>query len=57
MLLSDWRSAGKTFDYNGLGTLGTTSPKAPLWPQMLAMAVLGTTLLTISVLRFRKSLD
>jgi len=28
-----------------------------LWPQMLAMAVLGSLLLTISVLRFRKSLD
>jgi ABC-2 type transport system permease protein len=30
---------------------------AVLWPQMLAMAALGATLLTISVLRFRKSLD
>lgn len=28
-----------------------------LWPQMLAMAILGVSLLTISVLRFRKSLD
>jgi len=28
-----------------------------LWPQMAAMAVLGTLLLTVSVLRFRKSLD
>ena len=28
-----------------------------LWPQMLAMAVLGTTMMAISVLRFRKSLD
>ena len=28
-----------------------------LWPQMLAMAVLGSLLLTISVLRCRKSLD
>ncbi len=28
-----------------------------LWPQMAAMAVLGTALLTVSVLRFRKSLD
>jgi ABC-2 type transport system permease protein len=28
-----------------------------LWPQMLAMAVIGATLLTVSVLRFRKSLD
>ena len=28
-----------------------------LWPQMAAMAVLGSLLLTISVLRFRKSLD
>jgi ABC-2 type transport system permease protein len=28
-----------------------------LWPQMLAMAVLGVSLLTISVLRFHKALD
>lgn len=28
-----------------------------LWPQMLALAAIGLTLLTISVLRFRKSLD
>ncbi|MDO8654455.1 MAG: ABC transporter permease [Undibacterium sp.] len=28
-----------------------------LWPQMLALAVIGFVLLTISVLRFRKSLD
>jgi ABC-2 type transport system permease protein len=28
-----------------------------LWPQMLAMAVLGAAMLTISVFRFRKSLD
>jgi len=28
-----------------------------LWPQMAAMAALGVTLLTISVLRFHKSLD
>src|SRR5271166_426936 len=28
-----------------------------LWPQMLALAALGLALLTISVLRFRKSLD
>lgn len=28
-----------------------------LWPQMLAMAGLGAALLTVSVLRFRKSLD
>ncbi len=28
-----------------------------LWPQMLALAALGFALLTISVLRFRKSLD
>jgi ABC-2 type transport system permease protein len=28
-----------------------------LWPQMAAMAALGGTLLTVSVLRFRKSLD
>ena len=28
-----------------------------LWPQMAAMAVLGTALLAVSVLRFRKSLD
>lgn len=28
-----------------------------LWPQMLAMAVLGTTLLTAAVLRFHKALD
>jgi len=28
-----------------------------LWPQMAAMAVLGTALLGVSVLRFRKSLD
>jgi drug efflux transport system permease protein len=28
-----------------------------LWPQMLAMAVIGATVLSISVLRFRKSLD
>jgi len=28
-----------------------------LWPQMLAMGLLGTVLLSASVLRFRKSLD
>jgi drug efflux transport system permease protein len=28
-----------------------------LWPQMLALAGLGVALLTMSVLRFRKSLD
>lgn len=28
-----------------------------LWPQMLAMAVIGGTMVTVSVLRFRKSLD
>jgi ABC-2 type transport system permease protein len=28
-----------------------------LWPQMAAMAVLGVTLLTVSVLRFHKALD
>ncbi len=28
-----------------------------LWPQMLALAALGVVLLTVSVLRFRKSLD
>ncbi len=28
-----------------------------LWPQMLAMSMLGAALLTISILRFRKSLD
>ena len=28
-----------------------------LWPDMLAMALIGTTLLTISILRFRKTLD
>ena len=28
-----------------------------LWPQLLAMALLGSLMLTISVLRFRKSLD
>jgi ABC-2 type transport system permease protein len=28
-----------------------------LWPQMLAMAVIGATMLTVSVFRFRKSLD
>jgi ABC-2 type transport system permease protein len=28
-----------------------------LWPQMLAMAVIGATMLAVSVLRFRKSLD
>jgi ABC-2 type transport system permease protein len=28
-----------------------------LWPQMLALAAIGLTLLTLSVLRFRKSLD
>jgi ABC-2 type transport system permease protein len=28
-----------------------------LWPQMTAMAVLGVTLLTVSVFRFRKALD
>jgi len=28
-----------------------------LWPQMAAMAGLGTALLAVSVLRFRKSLD
>jgi ABC-2 type transport system permease protein len=30
---------------------------AVLWPQMLALAVLGVALLTTSILRFRKSLD
>jgi ABC-2 type transport system permease protein len=30
---------------------------AVLWPQMLALAALGIVLLTMSVLRFRKSLD
>jgi ABC-2 type transport system permease protein len=28
-----------------------------LWPQMLAMAALGISLLTIAVLRFHKALD
>ena len=28
-----------------------------LWPQMLAMAVLGIGLLTVAVLRFHKALD
>jgi ABC-2 type transport system permease protein len=28
-----------------------------LWPQMLAMAVIGATVLGVSVFRFRKSLD
>jgi hypothetical protein len=28
-----------------------------LWPQMLAMAASGITLLTIAVLRFHKALD
>jgi len=28
-----------------------------LWPQMLALAALGIVLLSLSVLRFRKSLD
>jgi len=28
-----------------------------LWPQMVAMAVLGFTMLTLSVFRFQKSLD
>ncbi len=28
-----------------------------LWPQMLAMAVIGATVLSVSILRFRKSLD
>jgi ABC-2 type transport system permease protein len=28
-----------------------------LWPQMLAMAFLGTVLLTSAVLRFHKALD
>ena len=28
-----------------------------LWPQMLAMAVIGATVLSVSVFRFRKSLD
>ena len=28
-----------------------------LWPQMLAMAALGFTLLTVAVLRFHKALD
>jgi len=28
-----------------------------LWPQMLAMAVIATTVLSVSVFRFRKSLD
>jgi ABC-2 type transport system permease protein len=30
---------------------------AVLWPQMLALAVLGAALLTACILRFRKSLD
>ena len=30
---------------------------AVLWPQMLAMAVIGVTMLTVSMARFRKSLD
>ena len=30
---------------------------ADLWPQMTSMAVLGVALLTLSILRFRKSLD
>jgi ABC-2 type transport system permease protein len=30
---------------------------AELWPDLLAMAVIALTLLTLSVLRFRKSLD
>ena len=28
-----------------------------LWPQLVALAVLATVLLTISILRFRKALD
>jgi ABC-2 type transport system permease protein len=28
-----------------------------LWPQMLAMAGIGSAMVTVSVLRFRKSLD
>jgi len=28
-----------------------------LWPQILALAVLGTSILVISALRFRKRLD
>jgi ABC-2 type transport system permease protein len=28
-----------------------------LWPQILALAVLGTTILAISAMRFRKRLD
>ena len=30
---------------------------AVLWPDLLAMALLGAAMLTLSVLRFRKSLD
>ena len=28
-----------------------------LWPQLVALAVLATVLLTVSILRFRKALD
>jgi len=28
-----------------------------LWPEMVALAILATVLLTISILRFRKALD
>jgi hypothetical protein len=28
-----------------------------LWPDMVALAIIGTVLLTTSILRFRKSLD
>jgi hypothetical protein len=34
----------------GIGTGG-------LWPQLVAMTLLGTAMLPISILRFRKSLD
>jgi ABC-2 type transport system permease protein len=30
---------------------------ATLWPQMLALAILGSAILTLSVLRFHKRLD
>ena len=30
---------------------------AVLWPQMLALAVFGVTILTLSSMRFRKRLD
>jgi ABC-2 type transport system permease protein len=39
------------------GTFLKGTGLAILWPQMLAMTLLAVALLTISILRFRKSLD